>query len=177
MTNTEIAKAMQTHLDGPLPSMPAFRPGIRRAPDRGFRLSPGQTVVALKNALRYIPEQHHAALLPEFLDELRTRGRVYGYRFRPPGAITAKPVDAYRGDCLAGRAFQLMIDNNAFQCGFCAPAIVLAATELLDHNPNPTRHDVQEALAGNLCRCTGYEPIIEAILSVAESSEEHTGDR
>ena len=60
------------------------------------------------------------------------------------------------------------LSNNAFQCGFCAPAIVLSATELLDNNPNPTRHDVQEALAGNLCRCTGYEPIIEAVLAAAK---------
>ena len=63
---------------------------------------------------------------------------------------------------------QAFIDRNSFQCGFCAPGIVLAATELLDHNPNPTRHDVQEALAGNLCRCTGYEPIIEAVLSAGK---------
>ena len=62
----------------------------------------------------------------------------------------------------------LMVGNNSFQCGFCAPGIVLAATELLEHNPNPTRHDVQEALAGNLCRCTGYEPIIEAVLSAGK---------
>ncbi|MGB9358600.1 MAG: (2Fe-2S)-binding protein [Acidimicrobiia bacterium] len=62
----------------------------------------------------------------------------------------------------------LMVGNNSFQCGFCAPGIVLAATELLGHNPNPTRHDVQEALAGNLCRCTGYEPIIEAVLSAGK---------
>lgn len=61
----------------------------------------------------------------------------------------------------------LFISNNAFQCGFCAPGIVLAATELLINNPGPTRHDVQEALAGNLCRCTGYEPIIEAVLAAA----------
>ena len=61
----------------------------------------------------------------------------------------------------------LFIRNNSFQCGFCAPGIVMAATELLDNNPNPTRHDVQEALAGNLCRCTGYEPIIEAVLAAA----------
>lgn len=63
------------------------------------------------------------------------------------------------------RLQQLFIESNAFQCGFCAPGIVLSATELLNSNPNPTRHDVQEALAGNLCRCTGYEPIIEAVLS------------
>ena len=64
----------------------------------------------------------------------------------------------------------LMVGNNSFQCGFCAPGIVLAATELLEHNPNPTRHDVQEALAGNLCRCTGYEPIIEAVLSAGKGA-------
>jgi carbon-monoxide dehydrogenase small subunit len=65
------------------------------------------------------------------------------------------------------RLQELFISNNSFQCGFCAPGIVMAATELLDNNPNPTRHDVQEALAGNLCRCTGYEPIIEAVLHAA----------
>ena len=62
----------------------------------------------------------------------------------------------------------LFLRINAFQCGFCAPGIVLSATELLEHNPNPTRHDVQEALAGNLCRCTGYEPIIEAVLAAGQ---------
>lgn len=66
----------------------------------------------------------------------------------------------------------LFISTNAFQCGFCAPGIVLAATELLENNPDPTRHDVQEALAGNLCRCTGYEPIIEAVLAAAPARQE-----
>jgi carbon-monoxide dehydrogenase small subunit len=65
----------------------------------------------------------------------------------------------------------LFLSNNSFQCGFCAPGIILSATELLDTNPNPTRHDVQNALAGNLCRCTGYEPIIEAVLAAAGDSE------
>jgi carbon-monoxide dehydrogenase small subunit len=62
----------------------------------------------------------------------------------------------------------VFLSSNAFQCGFCAPGIVLSATELLEQNPAPTRHDVQEALAGNLCRCTGYEPIIEAVLEAAK---------
>ena len=66
----------------------------------------------------------------------------------------------------------LFISNNSFQCGFCAPGIVLSATELLAHNPTPTRHDVQEALSGNLCRCTGYEPIIEAVLAAGTQDEE-----
>ncbi|MDH5372720.1 MAG: (2Fe-2S)-binding protein [Acidimicrobiia bacterium] len=61
----------------------------------------------------------------------------------------------------------LFISHNSFQCGFCAPGIVLGAHELLRDNPSPSRHDVQHALAGNLCRCTGYEPIIDAVLAAA----------
>ena len=97
LTNTAIAGAMKIQLDGPLPSKPVFAPGIRRAPDRGFRLGRNQTAVALKNALRYVPEAHHAELIPEFLEELRTRGRIYGYRFRPRGEIKALPIDQYQG--------------------------------------------------------------------------------
>jgi carbon-monoxide dehydrogenase small subunit len=65
---------------------------------------------------------------------------------------------------------EVFLSTNAFQCGFCAPGIVLSATELLAQNPSPTRHDVQEALAGNLCRCTGYEPILEAVLEAAKGA-------
>lgn len=56
-----------------------------------------------------------------------------------------------------------LIDNNAFQCGFCAPGIIISATELLNKNDRPTREEIKEALSGNLCRCTGYLPILEAI--------------
>jgi aerobic-type carbon monoxide dehydrogenase small subunit (CoxS/CutS family) len=66
----------------------------------------------------------------------------------------------------------LFLENNSFQCGFCTPGIVLSATELLEHNPNPTRHDVQEALAGNLCPCTGSEPIINAVLAAGTGDSE-----
>ena len=111
-TNADAAAAMHIRLDDALPEPEDFASGIRRAPDRGFRLSESQTRVALKNALRYVPEQHHALLIPEFLEELRTRGRIYGYRFRPKGQIKARPIDEYKGNCLAGKAFQLMIDNN-----------------------------------------------------------------
>jgi carbon-monoxide dehydrogenase small subunit len=63
---------------------------------------------------------------------------------------------------------QAFIDHSSFQCGFCAPGIIITATELLQKNPHPTKEDVKEAIAGNLCRCTGYEPIIEAILDVVK---------
>lgn len=108
----DMAKTMTIRIGGELPEPEPFRAGIRRAPDRGYRLTEAQTRTALKNALRYIPPQHHDVLIPEFLTELKTRGRIYGYRFRPHGPLSAKPVTAYKGNCLAGRAFQLMIDNN-----------------------------------------------------------------
>lgn len=59
-------------------------------------------------------------------------------------------------------------EHNAFQCGFCAPGVILSATELLEKNPKATAHDIKEAIAGNLCRCTGYEPIVEAIAETAK---------
>lgn len=103
---------MKITLFDTLPAYPTFKSGIRRAPDRGYSLTPDQTSVALKNALRYIPTKFHAQLIPEFLDELKTRGRIYGYRFRPEGNLNAKPIDEYRGKCIEGKAFQVMIDNN-----------------------------------------------------------------
>ena len=110
--NIDIAEAMTIKLDDVLPEMPKFQEGIRRAPDRGFRLSQSQTEIALKNALRYIPEKYHQQLIPEFLEELTTRGRIYGYRFRPEGNLYGKPIGEYKGNCIEGKAFQVMIDNN-----------------------------------------------------------------
>ena len=89
-----------------------FLPGIRRAPKREMNLTKNGVKIALKNALRYIPEEDHEAIAPEFLDELLTRGRIYGYRFRPQGHIKGKPIDEYKGKCIEGKAFQVMIDNN-----------------------------------------------------------------
>jgi len=104
--------AMTIRLEGPLPPYPTFVEGMRRAPDRGWTLNRQETELALRNALRYVPEEHHRELIPEFLEELRTRGRIYAYRFRPAGRIKGRPIEEYRGRCLAGKAFQVMIDNN-----------------------------------------------------------------
>ena len=103
---------MRITLGNTLPPYPDFVEGIRRAPDRGYTLTPAQTITALKNALRYIPSEWHEQLAPEFMEELRTRGRIYGYRFRPAGDLKAKPIDEYHGQCIEGKAFQVMIDNN-----------------------------------------------------------------
>jgi len=108
----DLSKAMKIKLPETLPKYPEFIDGIRRAPSRGYRLNKNQTKLALKNALRYIPLSLHEKIAPEFMNELVTRGRIYGYRFRPEGNIKAKPVDEYKGKTLEGKALQVMIDNN-----------------------------------------------------------------
>ena len=60
-------------------------------------------------------------------------------------------------------------DNFAAQCGFCTPGMLMAAKALLDRNPQPSRAEIIEAISGNICRCTGYEPIINAVLAAASS--------
>ncbi len=112
LNNNEIKSAMTIKLDEIYPEYPKFEEGIRRAPDRGFRLTKAQTKIALKNALRYVPEELHEKLAPEFMEELKAYGRVYAYRYRPEGRLYGKPIGEYKGKCLAGKAFQVMIDNN-----------------------------------------------------------------
>jgi carbon-monoxide dehydrogenase small subunit len=68
------------------------------------------------------------------------------------------------------RAF---MDEFAAQCGFCTPGMIMAAKALLDRTPNPSRDDVVEALSGNICRCTGYEPIIRAVLTAAGANSQN----
>lgn len=95
-----------------LPEPIVFDSSIRRAPKRDLHLSESEIKLAIKNALRYIPEKWHEILAPEFANELLTRGRIYGYRFRPLGRIQGKPIDQYKGHTIEGKAFQVMIDNN-----------------------------------------------------------------
>ena len=73
----------------------------------------------------------------------------------PPGGLTSLQ-----------RAF---VDHGATQCGFCTPGFVVTATALLRDHPHPTRDEVVRAISGNLCRCTGYTKIIEAVLAAAET--------
>ena len=65
------------------------------------------------------------------------------------------------------------IENNGLQCGFCTPGMIMAARALLMHNPDPTREEILEAMQGNLCRCTGYESIIDAVDAAAKEGENH----
>lgn len=110
--NQKITCAMTIKLDNILPEPPVFKTGIRRAPNRGFRLTVEQSKIALKNALRYIPEELHSQLAGEFMKELKTYGRIYAYRYMPRETIYGKPLNEYKGNCIEGKAFQVMIDNN-----------------------------------------------------------------
>jgi carbon-monoxide dehydrogenase small subunit len=65
---------------------------------------------------------------------------------------------------------QAFIDDYATQCGFCTSGMILTATALLESNPTPTRDDVNSALCGNVCRCTGYSPIVQAVLSASKAN-------
>lgn len=115
MNNLINEAAMIIKLDAIFPSLPPYpvlNPSIRRAPKRELVLNEEEILLALENALRYIPNKWHEELAPEFLDELLNYGRIYGYRFYPSETIYGKPIDEYKGKTLEGKAIQVMIDNN-----------------------------------------------------------------
>jgi carbon-monoxide dehydrogenase small subunit len=91
---------------------------------------------------------------------------------------SAREWDAKGTDSQTGEGTELstiqqaFIDAGAVQCGFCTPGLLVAADEMLERNPNPSDADIREALSGNLCRCTGYEKIMDAVrLAAARQSE------
>ena len=115
MNNWEISENMTIKLEDifrELPKLQKFDNNIRRAPKRYSILNEEDKILALKNALRYIPEKWHKKLAPEFMQELKTMGRIYGYRFRPQGRTKGLSIELYKGKCIEGKAFQVMIDNN-----------------------------------------------------------------
>lgn len=112
LENREIEACMTIRLDDDLPPYPEFQPGIRRAPKRKAMLSKSDKALAIRNALRYVPEKHHEKMATEFLQELNDFGKIYAYRYRPQNKIYGKAIDEYKGKCIEGKAFQVMIDNN-----------------------------------------------------------------
>jgi carbon-monoxide dehydrogenase small subunit len=77
-------------------------------------------------------------------------------------------VEGLAGEGTLSRLQQAFVEHNAVQCGFCTPGMLLSGQALLDRNPYPTRDEIREAIVGNLCRCTGYGRIVDAIQSAAE---------
>jgi carbon-monoxide dehydrogenase small subunit len=89
------------------------------------------------------------------------------------GDAVGREITTIEGIAPPGRLHPLQaafLEHGAVQCGFCTPGMILAAKALLDHNPSPSEQDIREALAGNLCRCTGYRKIVDAIRAVAARS-------
>jgi carbon-monoxide dehydrogenase small subunit len=89
------------------------------------------------------------------------------------GSCGTSPQDSHAGEGTELAPIQqAFIDAGAVQCGFCTPGLLVAADEMLERNPNPTDADIREALSGNLCRCTGYEKIMDAVrLAAARQGE------
>ena len=86
--------------------------------------------------------------------------------------VEGQEITTIEGLAVAGKIHplqQAFIEEGAVQCGFCSPGMILTAKAFLDTNPHPTEIQVRQAIAGNLCRCTGYDKIVRAILKVAEN--------
>lgn len=113
MTNdTQFRAAVAEGIPAVLPQPRPYDPEVNHAPVRKQILTPQEKKLALRNALRYFPEEMHAVLAPEFADELRRYGRIYMYRFRPEYPMYARPIDAYPARSRQAAAIMMMIQNN-----------------------------------------------------------------
>lgn len=88
-----------------------------------------------------------------------------------------RTVEGLSGPRRLNRLQESFRDNHAMQCGFCTAGFLMSATALLEENPTPTEHEVVEVMSGNICRCTGYETIVRAVLDAAAPAEEADDDR
>lgn len=109
---TDFKKAVAEGIPARIPDAKPYDTSVNHAPRRKKILTPAEERLALKNALRYFPQEQHAALAPEFLDELHTYGRIYMYRYRPDYEMYARPVEEYPARSRQAAAIMLMIQNN-----------------------------------------------------------------
>ena len=112
MTTENFKKAIEQGIPDYLPEPKPYDSSINHAPKRKDILTPQQKQLALRNALRYFPQHLHAALAPEFAEELRRYGRIYMYRYRPDYEMKARPIDDYPHRSRQAAAIMLMIQNN-----------------------------------------------------------------
>ena len=112
MTDMTFQEEILAGIPAELPEVKVYDPTINHAPKRKDILTPEQKVLALKNALRYFPERHHAALAKEFAEELKAYGRIYMYRFRPSYEMYARPVEEYPAKSRQAAGIMAMIQNN-----------------------------------------------------------------
>ena len=113
-----------------LPELQPHDPNTNHAPKRKDILSTEEKKLAIRNALRYFPKELHAALAPEFAEELNTLGRIYMNRYRPTYAMYARPIDWYPAKCQQAAAIMLMIQNNL------DPAVAQHPHELITYGGN-----------------------------------------
>lgn len=112
MTHEEFMADIRAGIPNTLPDPQPYDHTVNHAPKRKDILTPEEKKLALRNALRYFPKKFHAALAPEFLDELKTYGRIYMYRFRPTYDMHARHIDEYPHKCKQAAAIMMMIQNN-----------------------------------------------------------------
>lgn len=112
MTHEEFMADIRAGISNTLPDPQPYDHTVNHAPKRKDILTPEEKKLALRNALRYFPKKFHATLAPEFLDELKTYGRIYMYRFRPTYDMHARPIDEYPHKCKQAAAIMMMIQNN-----------------------------------------------------------------
>ena len=112
MTHEEFMADIRAGIPNTLPDPQPYDHTVHHAPKRKDILTPEEKKLALRNALRYFPKKFHATLAPEFLDELKTYGRIYMYRFRPTYDMHARHIDEYPHKCKQAAAIMMMIQNN-----------------------------------------------------------------
>lgn len=112
MTHEEFMADIRAGIPNTLPDPQPYDHTVNHAPKRKDILTPEEKKLALRNALRYFPKKLHATLAPEFLDELKTYGRIYMYRFRPTYDMHARHIDEYPHKCKQAAAIMMMIQNN-----------------------------------------------------------------
>lgn len=112
MTHEEFMADIRSGIPNTLPDPQPYDHTVNHAPKRKDILTSEEKKLALRNALRYFPKKFHATLAPEFLDELKTYGRIYMYRFRPMYDMHARPIDEYPHKCKQAAAIMMMIQNN-----------------------------------------------------------------
>ena len=112
MNIQDFQKAILTGIPEELPEHPGIDPSVSHAPVRPDMLTKEEKKLAIRNALRYFQENHHAFLAKEFAEELKTYGRIYMYRFRPSYEMKARPISDYPAKCQQAAAIMLMIQNN-----------------------------------------------------------------
>ena len=130
MTDKEFSDHIKQGIPATLPNPRPYDPSVNHAPKRKKILTPDEERLALKNALRYFPEELHKELAPEFAKELREYGRIYMYRFRPEYEMYARPIDKYPAKSRQAAAIMMMIQNNL------DPAVAQHPHELITYGGN-----------------------------------------